>query len=166
MQHIPNFKERRLKDKLVQAEGLHMRRSGTHGYGVFTDKFIKKDSIVEDCPLPMQTINSMYEMYEGRLIHRNQTVLDRYRFHGPRYGTNPPQFFVVPGGYGMFYNNSKTPNITFHFEVEQRLIQFTALRDIEPGEELMFDYTTSDDTIYNEGQEKAKQLVQQMDKLK
>jgi len=154
MQHIPNVRERALKDKLVRHEGVHIRRSGTHGYGVFTDKAIKKGEIVEDCPLPAQTINPMYEMYDGKLTQRNQNVMDRYRFHGPIYGTHPPQFWVLPGGSGMFFNNKKEANCIFRFVVNARIIQFTALRDIEPGEELFIDYTTSDNQVNSSATEK------------
>jgi uncharacterized protein len=61
---------------------------------------------------------------------------------GPRDEANAiqigPRTYIYPEGAGLFINHSCTPNTGLREDVIQ-----VALRDIEPGEELRFDYSTS-----------------------
>jgi SET domain-containing protein len=54
-------------------------------------------------------------------------------------------------GYGSLYNHSYTPNARYEFREDQECLEFFALRDIEPGEEITINYN-------NLGRDAAKPL--------
>ena len=132
--------EKGLKQKLFQHPGLEVRKSNVHGYGVFTKEFIYKDDLIEDCVVPYQTIEPGYEYLDGKLFRRNINVLEAYRFIGPKDDYGQVRFWMVATGYAMVYNHKAEPNIIWRHNINQRLISFSALRDIQPGEELCMDY--------------------------
>jgi SET domain-containing protein len=43
-------------------------------------------------------------------------------------------------GYGSLYNHSYTPNARYEFREAEVCLEFLALRDIEPGEEITINY--------------------------
>jgi SET domain-containing protein len=43
-------------------------------------------------------------------------------------------------GYGSLYNHSYTPNARFEFHEAEQCLEFIALSDIEPGEEITINY--------------------------
>lgn len=43
-------------------------------------------------------------------------------------------------GYGSLYNHSYTPNARYEFREDEECLEFIALRDIEPGEEITINY--------------------------
>jgi SET domain-containing protein len=43
-------------------------------------------------------------------------------------------------GYGSYYNHSKTPNVDWYTDEENRTFIFFALRDINREEELLINY--------------------------
>src|SRR6266571_4803892 len=43
-------------------------------------------------------------------------------------------------GYGSLYNHSYTPNARYEFRESEECLEFIALRDIEPGEEITINY--------------------------
>jgi len=43
-------------------------------------------------------------------------------------------------GYGSLYNHSYTPNARYEFREAEECLEFLALRDIEPGEEITINY--------------------------
>ena len=132
--------EKGLKQKLFQHPGLEVRKSDIHGYGVFTKEFIYKDDLIEDCVVPYQTIEPGYEYLDGKLFRRNINVLEAYRFIGPKDDHGQVRFWMVATGNAMVYNHKAEPNIIWRHNINQRLISFSALRDIQPGEELCMDY--------------------------
>jgi SET domain-containing protein len=92
------------------------------GYGVFTNKEIKKGDIVEVC-------------YCLDLSSFTGTLVD-YIYKNRR--TNKP-FLTL--GYGAIYNHSYSPNIKWALsETNRKIAIFTALNDINIGEELRFNY--------------------------
>ena len=135
--------ETRLKGKLFQHSALEVRKSDVHGYGVFTKEFIYKDDLVEECAVPFQTIEPGYEYLDGQVFRRNLHVLDSYRFDGPPDEHGQIRFWMIATGNALVYNHSKEPNIIWRHIIDNRIITFTALRDIQPGEELYFNYGTN-----------------------
>ena len=114
-------------DRLLVLEGVYVKRSQLHGWGVFTNKEIKKGDTVEECVVP----------YDILSLHSN--ALKNYRFIWPsreRYTGA-----CLPLGFGSIYNHSKDdPNIDWDIDEKERVVTFTALRDIAASEELLFDY--------------------------
>lgn len=98
------------------------------GRGVFTRKDIRKGEIVEVAP-----------------------VIPISKAHVP--DGEPPDMYVldwdedVPGreyamalGYIMLYNHSENPNIELESDLRTKTITAVAMRGIEAGEELTWDY--------------------------
>jgi len=132
------------KSVLISHDGIKVRRSPIHGYGVFTDVLIKQGDIVEECVVPSQVIEHGIENLDGREFATNNATLNKYRFLGPPTfkGMNcgHPYYYIVPAGYAMIYNHSEKPNTSYVYKQTERIMVFRALRNIEPGEELLTDY--------------------------
>lgn len=95
------------------------------GYGVFTNKEIKKGEIVEVCyclsftTLTETSVNYSFKNKNGDL-----------------------NFLAL--GYGSIYNHSYSPNIRWMLsETNNKIIIFIALTDINIGDELRFNYGKS-----------------------
>ena len=52
-------------------------------------------------------------------------------------------------GYGSLYNHSYDPNARFVFHDDQDCLEFIALRDIEPGEEITINYNNIEESAAN-----------------
>lgn len=92
--------------------------SDEKGYGVFTNDFIPKESIVETAYcIPMNGgVNWIDYKYSGK-------------------GSN----LYIPTGFSVIYNHSDTPNIRWKI-IGEKLIEFISIRDINIGEELCHSY--------------------------
>jgi SET domain-containing protein len=116
--------------KLEIHEGVYVKKSSIHGWGVFTNLNIKKGEIVEECIIP----------YE--LIPINSNVLSQYRYVWP--SRKNWSHYCIALGFGSIYNHSKEKmNINWKINKEQRIMVFTAIKDIKIGEELLFNYDSS-----------------------
>ena len=105
-------------------------RGGSLGRGVFADRAFKRADIVEACPV--------IPISEEDFAKLKDTALENYPFSWKGTGT------CMVLGYGSLYNHSDTPNIAW-VDVEMlNLKTFFALRDIEEGEELLFDYNNEE----------------------
>jgi hypothetical protein len=94
------------------------------GFGVFTNQFIPKSSIVEMC-------------YSLKLVNTSlgHPSFD-YMYYNPVNKNN-----YLPFGYGSIYNHSDTANLNWRFVLEEHnIIHFFSIRDIEIGEELTTNY--------------------------
>jgi uncharacterized protein len=95
------------------------------GYGVFTNKEIKKGEIIEVCYCVE------FNTFTGTIV--DYLFTNKY--------TNA-KFIAL--GYGSIYNHSYSPNIRWIVsETNIKTIIFTALIDINIGEELKFNYGES-----------------------
>ena len=113
--------------RLIVHEGVQVKKSQLHGWGVFTDKKIKKGDTVEECVVPYD------------ILPLDSNTLEHYRFIWP----SKKKFTAacLPLGFGSIYNHSRgDPNIDWDIDEKERVVTFTALRDIAAGEELLFDY--------------------------
>ena len=128
------------KAVLILHNGVEVRKSSRHGYGVFTDVAITNGSVIEECVVPTQVIEHGIENLDGKEFATNSNVLNKYRFLGPTDHLGQPYYYVTPAGYAMVYNHSEKPNVWYIHNQERRIVIFRALRDIEPGEELLTDY--------------------------
>jgi SET domain-containing protein len=109
-------------------KSLYIMRVPSKGRGVFTDEFIEAGELVESCPvitIPARDLNSE--------IHT--TLDDYYHDWNERTGSK-----ALALGYGALYNHSWEPNMECIQKTKKRCVDFYALRDIESGEELVYDY--------------------------
>ena len=118
-----------------------VRQSSLHGHGVFARRFIPKGTYILE--------------YEG--LHITPAAADAQEATDP----NDPYhtfFFalsngmIIDGGQGgndsRFINHSCEPNCEGHENAEGTAVYIVALRDIQPNEELLYDYAlTIDDKI-------------------
>ena len=98
------------------------------GRGVFTDEFIEAGELVESCPtvtIPKRDLDP-----------DERTVLDDY-YHDWNERTGSKAMAL---GYGALYNHSRNGNMECIQNPRKRRIEFYALRDVEAGEELVYDY--------------------------
>jgi SET domain-containing protein len=92
------------------------------GYGVFTNKEIKKGEVVEVC-------------YYLKFPTFTQTSVDYL------YTNKDGDLHLLALGYGSIYNHSYSPNIGWIIPTANtKSIVFTALSDINIGEELCHNY--------------------------
>lgn len=107
-------------------------RPSEWGFGVFTDTFIPKDGIIEEChylKVPRE--------------HASGPPMTDYVFNltwGDHEEQRPGEWVAVVLGYGMIYNHSNQPNVAYWRGGDRDLFTFYALRDIQPGEQLFITY--------------------------
>ena len=111
---------------------IYVKKSNIHGYGVFTDLDIKKGELIEECVVPYQIIS----------LHSD--VLINYRYVWAKRRGDTPIGFCIALGFGSIYNHSKEENIGWEINEKERIITFTAIKDIKKNEELLFDYENAD----------------------
>ncbi|PSH04614.1 MAG: SET domain-containing protein-lysine N-methyltransferase [Acidobacteria bacterium] len=105
---------------------LIVRSSAIHAAGVFTLEPISKGTIVVEYTGTLMTHDDADSLYNNRPY--------TYLF-GVGDGTN-----VIDGyGMAMYLNHSCAPNCETEEDEDER-IWIRAIRDIEPGEELVYDY--------------------------
>jgi SET domain-containing protein len=96
-----------------------VKKSSTHGYGVFAAKTFKKGEIIEECYI---------------IISRggDRKLEDYYFDVNGKYG-----LFT---GFGIIYNHSDDPNADYHINAKRKLTTFKANRTIKKGEEIFISY--------------------------
>lgn len=108
-----------MKKQLFQNK-LVVKKSSTHGYGVFATQSIKKGEIIEECYI---------------IISRKggDKALEDYYFDVKgKYG--------IFTGFGIIYNHSDDPNADYTINVNRRLATIKAKRSIRKGEEIHISY--------------------------
>ncbi|MBS0417651.1 MAG: SET domain-containing protein-lysine N-methyltransferase [Proteobacteria bacterium] len=120
-----------VESDLVTSELIEVRRSGVHGLGVFAAKAIRKGTRIIEYVGERVSHDEADRRYEEKdandshtflFIVDNKTVIDA--------GTD--------GNDARFFNHSCDPNC--ESTVEKRRVYIEAIRDIEPGAELTYDY--------------------------
>ena len=102
------------------------------GLGVFALKPIKKDELIETCPLM-----SLGKKPGGK----HQDPFFNYRFAYPRLNRhNGNEDQVVAWGYGSLYNHSNNPNADWIDHPTKKAFKFISIKDIQPEEEICINY--------------------------
>jgi len=102
------------------------------GRGIYAAKLIKKDEIIEKCPVVI--------LSEKEVPNLRKTKLVNYYF---MWGINPQKDehkAAICLGFGSIYNHSYTPNATYIKRIDQDMVEFLAIRDIEKDEEITVNY--------------------------
>jgi uncharacterized protein len=109
---------------------LVVKKSNKHGYGVFADKKIKKNELIEQCYM---------------IITRGgDKGLEDYYFGVKRK-------YAVFLGFGCIYNHADKPNADYTLNINNRVATIKAKRDIRKGEEILVSY--GDDWFSSRGWE-------------
>jgi len=107
--------------------------TGDRGRGVFARRKILRDEVIERSPVIVIPDLEWAGMQE--------TVLSNYVFD---WGENE-EHAAVALGYVSIYNHSYTPNAELSECLEDGIIEVTAIRDIEPNEEIFVNYNGEPD---------------------
>ncbi|WP_257276123.1 MULTISPECIES: SET domain-containing protein [unclassified Endozoicomonas] len=110
---------------------LYVAFSGSKGRGVFTRKKIERDTVIERCPV--------LELPPEDLEHIDQTSIYNYYF---TWG-EAMDSAAIALGLGSIYNHSYTPNALYRFDMDDRVIEFIAIKKIRPNEEITINYNGS-----------------------
>ena len=111
---------------LRSSDAIQVKRVKGKGRGVFARRVIRRGEVIERVPvlvLPVEEVKNASDW----------TGLARYCFHWGK-GT-----VALALGYGSLYNHSYDPNARYD-DVAPQVKEFTALRDIAPGEEITVNY--------------------------
>jgi len=106
---------------------LIVKDTGKYGRGVFTTTDIKKNEIIEKCPVIV--------VPKDEWKYMKKTILFHYCYF---WGDTKDTAVVL--GYGFLYNHSYKPNINSKCNKKNLTMDFYALRDIQEGEELTINY--------------------------
>jgi SET domain-containing protein len=110
----------------TQTNAIEVRRTRGKGRGVFAVRPIRAGDVIERVPVLVMPLRDLAD------DDRRAGLLD-YCFVWGR------DTVALALGYGSLYNHSYSPNARYDDENLQTKV-FTALRDIEPGEEITINY--------------------------
>ena len=113
---------------MIFTDTLEVREVAGKGRGVFARRGFAPGGLIERCPV----IGLDEEHWE----HLDRTILDAYCFKWGEQLERP----AVALGYGSLYNHSFEPNAFYARVPALHAIDFIALRQIAPGEEVKVNY--------------------------
>jgi SET domain-containing protein len=108
-------------------DGLEIRSSAIHGRGVFATRAFAAGDTVERCPVVVVPAAERH-LLDG-------THLFNYYFDWEHDAA------AIALGYGSLYNHSGSPSARYRKVFDADVVEFVALRDIEPTCEITVDYT-------------------------
>lgn len=97
---------------------------------MFAAEEIKKGETIERCPIIL--------LNEDDTAHIRGTELHNYYF---MWGSDKARHKSgICLGFGSIYNHSYSPNATYNKRIEEKAIDFVAIKDIAKGEEITVNY--------------------------
>ncbi|MGX2961322.1 SET domain-containing protein [Peribacillus sp. JNUCC 23] len=102
-----------------------MRNTGKYGRGIFANRNIKNDELIEEAPVIVIPKKEWKVMRDSILLN--------YVFWWE-------EDKALALGYGSLYNHSYTPNAGYITNIKNQSIDFYARKDIHKGEEIMINY--------------------------
>lgn len=111
---------------------IQVRKTPTMGLGCFSIEKIPEKTIIESCPVILVHRDTFLNLnlYNGA-VHK----LSEYPFNWRADG-----MVAFALGYGGIYNHSVSPNVVWRPDHNNQSIQFTSIKEIEPGQELFIRY--------------------------
>lgn len=116
--------------KLPTSDKIYIRQSKilNAGRGVYARRDIKKDEIIEKCPV--------IEVPKHDMANLNESFLVTYFFY---FGKNKERLAVALG-FGSIYNHTHQPNAKYQIRPTESCINFIALDDIKKDDEITINY--------------------------
>ena len=115
---------------------IEPRKSSLHGIGIFAKEDIPARTLIErsaTIKFPLEDMIEMEEKYSG------WHPFSDYVFLWPICKNGGQMVFAL--GFGSLYNHSShNDNVTSKPNTQIDVVEFTTMRDIKTGEELMFRY--------------------------
>lgn len=112
-----------------------IKQSAVSGLGLFADQFIPKNTTIWE-------FNPKIDMSITKDLYEKLTNIEKGFFDHYGYWSDDINMYVCSGDNYRFTNHSTTPNVGTINAVENSEGQDIALRDIQVGEELFYDYRT------------------------
>lgn len=109
----------------LKRNAISVRKSKTHGFGVFADKTIRKGAIIEEC----------YCLY----THGGDEGLEDYYFDAKAKKKGAEEY-IIPTGFGVIYNHSDDENTDYNFNKRDKVMTIVADRTIYKDEEIFVSY--------------------------
>ena len=123
---------------LMSAQGLYIKSTKRKGRGVYCDRPILKDEIIEECPLLIIPGNE-YDRFET-------TKLADYFFTFDKSANT--QALVL--GFGSIYNHKRLANANYWIDMEARTMTIDAAEYIDKHMEICINYGGSPGVEYKE----------------
>ncbi|MEO7310111.1 MAG: SET domain-containing protein-lysine N-methyltransferase [Chitinophagaceae bacterium] len=123
-------KEKKSKTEIIThgRKYLEVRFAEGKGRGVFTNKPIAKDKLIEECPILMIEMESV-------------TQFDGFKMGYYIFGfDNHPTKAALLLGFGSLYNHASPSNAEAYYNEEKMTFSITAIRGIKKGEEITINY--------------------------
>jgi len=116
--------------KLFASDKVYISQSKIFnaGRGVYARRDIKKDEIIEKCPV--------IEVPEHDMANLRESFLVTYFFY---FGKNKERLAVALG-FGSIYNHTHKPNAKYEIKPAKNSIDFIALNDIKKDDEITVNY--------------------------
>lgn len=101
------------------------------GKGVFAKKPIRPDEVIEKCPVIEVPLKDPANNDEGILV-------DYFFYFGDG--------LAIALGFGSLYNHSYNPNAIYKVNLKDKTIDFSAIKNINQGEEITVNYNFGNPT--------------------
>ena len=113
-----------------------------NGWGVFTSKSIKKNTIIEISPVtfyPQKLLNVSIYMSIAEGIKPHEVGIDQYSINWP-VDNDSYQKSAIMFGYLSMYNHSDIPNARFYSDFSDRLMGIITTDDIPENSQVTVSY--------------------------
>ncbi|RJQ38494.1 SET domain-containing protein-lysine N-methyltransferase [Candidatus Microgenomates bacterium] len=116
--------------KLPTSNKTYVKQSSipNAGRGVYARCDIKKDEIIEKCPV--------IEIPKHDIANLKESILVTYFFY---FGKNKERLAIALG-FGSIYNHTYKPNARYKIKHTENRIDFIALNNIKKDDEIMVNY--------------------------
>ncbi len=123
-----------MMNKIAASDKVYVDKSKilNAGLGVFARRDIKKDEIIERCPI--------IELPKFDMANLNESILVTYFFY---FGKNKERLAIALG-FGSIYNHTYKPNAKYRIRQKNKTIDFIALNNIKKNDEITFNYNNGD----------------------
>jgi uncharacterized protein len=125
--------------EIYPSSKVFVKPSTVSGLGVFAKDRILASEVIEECPVLQLPL-------EPGDVSR---LLIDYRFNFPSGTGSEWSEQVICLGFGSLYNHSNENNAHWYSDNANRTLKFFAVRDIEPGEEILTYYGS--ETYWTDG---------------
>ena len=127
------FKEKQVLSNWFVSQKIKIEESSVHGLGVFAKEHISKYEVIERAPAITFARDLLFDW-----LHDTES---RHILHDHAFGW-PDGRHGICLGYGSVYNHSNDNNAKFRYINNKtcQTIEFVAVRDIQPGEEIFTHY--------------------------
>lgn len=127
------LQEKPSEDPISIMNPLEIRHAGAKGRGVFALRAFKKGELIERCPVLVVPIA------EKDLIDKSSLYYYYYAWEPDDDG----MAFML--GYGSIYNHSFKPNAIFERNMASGYMDYIAIKDIAPDQEITVNYNGEPD---------------------